>query len=207
MRCPWCGRKYQKSYLGYRRRRAFFHPCDKCKNYGMVNWNSIHLLIELVIAVLIFRIGYLYLSGYIQYLSTVAGCFLLVYSWDRLPYVRCHKGERWREDAMPETYLGRANIHWYPFWKNGVGLPFFRLADNRVFFACFVDESGKAVSHTVCIRIKKNLIYFWNNAKIFLLVQDLWKPDEKGIYPWDKANKIVIFNGRDIIGEGRIKRN
>lgn len=134
-KCPWCGNRYDYYDLtsGYTLWRKIYARCKKCKNYGRLNFGSIQFLVTIVILSVVLDKCNHFFGGEIWQLILLLGIAIFMFVYYRLSYVRCRKGERWREDAMPETYLGRANIHWYPFWKNGVGLPFFRLADNRVF--------------------------------------------------------------------------
>lgn len=80
------------------------------------------------------------------------------------------------------------------------------MINNMILPVCFVDEKGNPVSQTVCIRLKKRFWFLWRNVGVSLVTDNLWKPDRNGIYPWEKAEKIIIYTGGNIIGEGKIQK-
>lgn len=98
----------------------------------------------------------------------------------------------------------KAKINWYKLKQGGIGLPRIRLSDNTIFPVCFVSDKGIPVSQTLCIRIRKSCGLFWKRAKITLISDDLWKANKEGKSPWELADKFVIYNYGEVIGEGKI---
>ena len=114
------------------------------------------------------------------------------------------KGER---NCASEPLLGKATVKWYTLRKGGIGLPRLRLVNNMIFSVCFVDKEGKPVSQTMLVRIRKKFGFLWTGAKVHLAVTDkFWTKDKNGKDPWKRAEKMVIFNNREIVGEAKLKK-
>ena len=70
-----------------------------------------------------------------------------------------------------------------------------------------VDKEGKPVSQTMLVRIRKKFGFFWTGAKVHLAVTDkFWTKDKNGKDPWERAEKMVIFNNREIVGEAKLNK-
>lgn len=122
----------------------------------------------------------------------VCGAFIIIVLLTQNYYPVFKKGEH---KCASEPLLGKATVKWYTLRKGGIGLPRLRLVNNMIFPVCFVDKEGKPVSQTMLVRIRKKFGFFWTGAKVHLAVTDkFWTKDKKGKNPWERAEKMVIFN-------------
>ncbi len=201
--CPWCGCETLE-FVDERTYR-WKKQCKKCKKkskFDLVRPATVILALVGLISVL-----YCWFWGN-------PGELRHYYFFGVLPlvlYVSCNASHypMRRIQTRPrqkERSIGRANIRWYSAKEGGVGLAKLRIIDNMIFPVCFLDETGKPVSQTVCVRLHKRGSLFWRKAKVKIISEDLWKADSEGKTPWEKAEKFVIFNDKEIVGEGRILR-
>ena len=213
-RCPWCGEVFERTREYYMKRSPLDYPsfrrwkrfiCSKCgRETKEFPWIIIK---DIILCIFAMYLG-VKLSQYegnapveelvillVLAISVMSPTFLRE---DIIPYFRiCILREE-------EQILGRASIQWYPYKQGGIGFAHARLLNNMIFPVCFLDEKGNPVSQTLCIRFKKGLGFLWNYAKITLISDHLWNPDKNGKTPWEKAEKFVIFNNGEIVGEGKL---
>lgn len=202
-RCPWCG-EILKDLEPEKHSRALRMICSFCHKESKYYQTSIESLITIftgiLIGVLIVRTkGF----GELRYTLLLLAAPYFIY---HLMHSKSLPFHRYPRRKYPERFLGRASIFWYPTEKGGIGSAHIRMINNMILPVCFVDEKGNPVSQTVCIRLKKRFWFLWRNVGVSLVTDDLWKPDKNGIYPWEKADKIIIYTGGDIIGEGKVKK-
>ena len=191
-KCPWCGKEVRKDIAG---------DCDLPIKF----YCSLEVGIFIVIGTLFFLSlmfqgrRHIYKEG--GTLGIPMGMVILL-THNYYPVFK--KGER---KCASEPLLGKATVKWYTLRKGGIGLPRLRLVNNMIFPVCFVDKEGKTVSQTMLVRIRKKFGFFWTGAKVHLAVTDkFWKKDKNGKDPWERAEKMVIFNNREIVGEAKLKK-
>ena len=206
--CPWCGKQQEKDIddRRIRWRNVYF---TKCCNKALVDdwWFGGEMIIVFILCVLI-RIFLTPAKGMriwdAEFVFVPLIWYFLVTKDSRVSKRIIVKGGK-RYKAEPELFLGRASVRWYRVKEGGIGFPYLRLINNMIFPVCFVNVEGVPVSQTVCVRLQKRFLYFWRNAGVRLITEDLWKADADGKVPWEKAEKFLIFNCGEVIGEGRIK--
>ncbi len=195
-KCPWCGNILSDEC------------CEKTCSNRIIYYVSldvgVFILIGTIILLLIeiktYNGSHLHMhEGYF-----VCGAFIIIVLLTQNYYPVFKKGER---KCASEPLLGRATVKWYTLRKGGIGLPRLRLVNNMIFPVCFVDKEGKPVSQTMLVRIRKKFGFFWTGAKVHLAVTDkFWTKDKNGKDPWERAEKMVIFNNREIVGEAKLKK-
>lgn len=199
--CPWCGCET----LEFIDERAFRQKLE-CKSFqrkcklDLIRPATVALALICVASVL-----YCWFWGkagelrHYYFVGVLPLVFYMVINASHYPMRRIQTRPRQKERS-----IGRANIRWYSVKEGGVGLAKLRIIDNMIFPVCFLDATGKPVSQTVCVRLHKRGSLFWRKAKVKIISEDLWKADSEGKTPWEKAEKFVIFNNKEIVGEGRI---
>lgn len=196
MRCPWCG-KYIKS--------SDFHPSIfKCGEYCHDKEHTIKInkFSFSWMSILTFVFFMFWLSGKCNSIIPILfGIFISWKYYQKLPDIRYYWDKQWWISVPKEPMLGRANIRWYRWKEGGIGFPRLRIVNNTIFAACLIDEKGIPVSHTFCVRLKKKWCFFWKGTKVLLI------SGEVSSEIWKKADKIVIFNFREKIGEGKVVTN
>ena len=207
--CPWCGKQQIYGGIKYKKikwRNIYYTEC--CNKATVDDWWFEGELIVVFILCTLIRVFLMPEHGlrmgdtYIIFLPLTLYFFLTKDS--RVPKrIIVKAGKRYK--AEPELFLGRASVRWYRVKEGGIGFPYLRLINNMIFPVCFVNTEGTPVSQTVCVRLQKRFLYFWRNAGVRLITEDLWKADADGKVPWEKAEKFLIFNCGEVIGEGRIK--
>ena len=203
-RCPWCGNILRLSSQYSDKVNKSFVICNWCKKE--VKPNKIFLeyffgVITLVVAS--YFVCKIWSSWSILLVLVLVALFAIF--TNRITYVRSMKYENWGDEEIKEMFLGKADICWYSGREGGIGLPRLRIRNNMIFPVCFVNAEGVPVSQTVCVRLQKRFLYFWRNASVKLITEDLWKADAEGRKPWEKARMFWIFNRGEKIGEGRIR--
>lgn len=199
-RCPWCGEIYFES--GETCANRTMKLCGNCNRRIIQSfaYNNREYIIIFMIAFFLFLANVFIPVLY----DHVVGIYLIPPAIYFLMNKR--KFPLWRAGGLKEEeILGYADIHWYSVKNGGIGLPRLRLIDNMIFPVCFVDERGNPVSQTVCVRLHKSFSVFWKNVRVQLISEDLWKSDDAGRDPWEKAVKFVVFNKSKKIGEGKLK--
>lgn len=189
-KCPWCGKILEEH--------------DECDG-NVKFYCSLGVGIFIVIGTLFF-IALMFRGRRATYheggsiIIPVGTVVLLTHNY----YPVFKKGEH---KCASEPLLGKATVKWYTLRKGGIGLPRLRLVNNMIFPVCFVDKEGKPVSQTMFVRIRKKFGFFWTGAKVHLAVTDkFWTKDKNGKAPWERAEKMVIFNNREIVGEAKLKK-
>lgn len=202
-RCPWCG-EILKDLEPEKHSRSLRMICSFCHKESKYYQTSIESLITIFTGLLI---GVLVVGtkgfGELRYTLLLLAAPYFIY---HLMHSKSLPFHRYPRKQYPERFLGRVSIFWYPTEKGGIGSAYIRMINNMILPVCFVDEKGNPVSQTVCIRLKKRFWFLWRNVGVSLVTDNLWKPDRNGIYPWEKAEKIIIYTGGDIIGEGKIQK-
>lgn len=212
-RCPWCGNIYYESDETCADREM--QLCESCgrkvrSQFNFKNNEYTLIILSCFVIDIVLSIVQIVLETlfpvtemfHIRAIRRLISLSPLLYFWtnrEQFPVWRAH--EVWEEKE-----IGRANIRWYSVKEGGVGLAKLRIIDNMIFPVCFLDATGKPVSQTVCVRLHKRGSLFWRKAKVKIISEDLWKADSEGKTPWEKAEKFVIFNNKEIVGEGRILR-
>ena len=209
-RCPWCGEQMGSGLKDKKidGRTVYFTDCCN-KPFVDGRWFEGELIIVLFLCALI-RIFLMPVNGLrMRDVYTVffpLTLYVLITIENGISKrVIIRDGKRYK--AEPEPFLGRARIRWYSARKGGIGFPRLRIINNMIFPVCFVDAKGVPVSQTVCVRLQKRFLYFWRNAGVRLITEDLWNADSNGKMPWEKAEKFVIFNRGEVIGEGKVKKD
>lgn len=208
-RCPWCGEIFRpaEDQNLYKGTKAILSRCC-AKPVVDAKFFSGEVRCFTAVIILLFIVEFIISHGRLYYAPGIAMIILILYSKTigfHECYKRYHNGAKGKNVFLAEKFLGWADIDWYSMNQGGIGLPSFRIGDNRIVVVCFVDSEGKPVSQTLCVRIQKKLLFLWKRAKIFLISDSLWKLDENGREPWEQAEKFVIFNNGLAVGRGRIK--
>ena len=193
--CPWCGATYCEEV----KKEGICCECGaRVKSHlGTRNGELARAFLLTSLLYLIFRVIPTLYDSIIVWTMAIPIVYYFLVCYRKIPL--------WREGITEEKFLGFSNIHWYSMRKGGIGFPRIRFRDNRIFLVCFVDIEGTPVSQTLCVRIHKSLAMFWKDTQVTLISDNLWKKDKDGKTPWEKAEKFVIFNNGEIVGEGIIR--
>ena len=211
-RCPWCGDSFYASEEECANRKM--KACDSCGKrvrsgvfYKNREWIYIILscfmldffmdTMNLILLYLAYPFVFIPRIYYVKRLISLLPLLYFLIHRNKFPVWRAY-------EVSQEETIGYADVQWYSMQKGGVGLPRLRFIDNMIFPACFLDGKGTPVSQTVCVRIHKKMCLFWKNSKVKMTSEELWKTDKNGKTPWEKAEKFVIFNNGEIVGEGKL---
>lgn len=211
-RCAWCGDIFYESDEECANREMKL--CASCgrrvkSETNHKNREGTLVIIFLILAEIASLIGLAALDvvlgtnllHYLGKFSSVFPMFAAIYfivNRGKTPVWRAH-------EVYQEETIGKADVTWYSVNKGGVGFARLRILDNMIFPVCFLDKKGTPVSQTLCVRLHKSWCLFWKKAQVMLINDDLWKVDNDGKTPWEKAEKFVIFNQGKIIGEGILR--
>ncbi len=204
-RCPYCGKfMYGVEYdsMVYKEEEFCQEASEHESRFLRNTWGNFLRVLPIVISFLWFEehgFESLLFGVDILGLSILYLFFLAKYVAPE-PYVRYNYSKPWWKEPPKEPYLGSADVKWYSRKKGGIGLPRLRLVNNMIFAACLVDTEGIPVSHTFCVRLKKRWGNFWKASKVLLIAGKVSEEE------WEKADRLVIFNFRDKIGEGKVRK-
>ena len=206
-RCPWCGKvcDYERREKGKWNREVYISSCCKKPMKLIVFSGKMIWVILLCMIVQIVWVGDeigRVRSGGVVLIPFIIYGFL---NAKKMPFKRYKLKGQENQVSTKGKKIGRANVVWYKVRQGGIEYPYIRILSNMIFPVCFVNAEGTPVSQTVCVRLQKRFLYFWRNAGVRLITEDLWKADADGKVPWEKAEKFLIFNCGEVIGEGRIK--
>lgn len=204
-RCPYCGKFiYGAEYdsMVYKEEEFCQEASEHESRSHRYTWDGFLRLLPLIVLFHWFKeqgfesrlfgldilgILILYLGFFVKYVAFT-------------PYVRYNYSKSWWKEPPKEPYLGSVDVKWYSRKKGGIGLPRLRLVNNMIFAVCLVDAEGIPVSHTFCVRLKKRWGNFWKASKVLLIAGKVSEEE------WKKADRLVIFNFRDKIGEGKVRK-
>ena len=206
-RCPWCGGilpRWPKSLIDLEHIKHSL--CGKwCRRYWM-SFADVFVFGFIGVFVLL-------ICWELNILFTIGKWFLLLWAFIfayhynvKRPWIRALPGEKWWKEPPAEPVIGKVDIRWYTMKEGGIGFPRIRITNDRIFVVCLVDKEGVPVSQTICVRLRRLFLGYWKATKVFLISDDLWKEDASGVSPWEKAEKMLIYNKREVIGEGVIRR-
>ncbi len=206
--CPWCGeRKLDKEEKEVWLWETLECRCANCGKISRLKYLGVETAMLVVLCLLVVLSGK-FSGGVVslEYAHSMGFLPLIAYYFVQSPNFPLKRAGAESLSKKRERTLGRALVRWYPYKRGGLGFAHLRLLNNMIFPVCFLDEKGTPVSQTLCVRFKKGLGFFWNRTRITLISDHLWKSDKEGKYPWEKAEKFVIFNHGEMVGEGEIRK-
>ena len=204
-RCPWCGETLHGTG-GVFRKLCFYERDGACKNWSRRKTVTIGILFWVLCLGVLTGLAELFLPDFVASRIGLAVDVLLLYYLFTRPLVRKLPDDKWWKEPPAEPMIGKVDIRWYTMKEGGIGLPRIRITNDRIFVVCLVDKEGVPVSQTICVRLRRLFLGYWKATKVFLISDDLWKEDASGVSPWEKAEKMLIYNKREVIGEGVIRR-
>ena len=209
-RCPWCGYVFNEAnVIPQNKYEKYAALCENCRKWSCSSFWKGELFVIYVSCLLLFFIlmfeKELWTIKYAIPSAVMPFLLYLILNATKIPLFRYIQSDTIFGKYTSSAYLGRASVRWYRVKEGGIGFPYLRLINNMIFPVCFVNAEGVPVSQTVCVRLQKRFLYFWRNAGVRLITEELWKADVDGKVPWEKAEKFLIFNCGEVIGEGRIK--
>ena len=184
-RCPWCGNIVEKA-----KRFDRFHServCPDCNRHYECKFRISSLTITIVLLLFPFAIFFrLYGIKILIVLALEALIEMIFHKLDlvRDPMIRC------REKIMP-TKGYKVKIDLYPIYWRSV------LKEDTVIPIVFIDNSGKALSSSCCVRIENGK---WRKG---LFECDL-KLLEFGEKPENTSDRIYLYNMGKVIGVGEV---
>ncbi len=206
-RCPWCGEFLPRSPRVFIDIRNIKHSsCGKwCMRWRMPLLEMLMFWgVGLIIVVVswILDVQFAVAKWIVFFWACVCSYYYVIED----SYIRIMPDDKWWKEPPAEPMIGKVDIRWYTMKEGGIGLPRIRITNDRIFVVCLVDKEGVPVSQTICVRLRRLFLGYWKATKVFLISDDLWKEDANGASPWEKAEKVLIYNKREVIGEGVIRR-